>query len=188
MFLPWWNGRSILRQPLPTRSVISDASGSWGCGAFLSSGPWLQLAWPDSWVHYHISAKEMVPVVIATALWCRALSGQTVLIRSNNMAVVSTTSSGAAKNPLLMHLARCLHFFLAEFDILLQAQHVCGAVNTAADALSRNQLAPCFHCIPQASPLQDKIPSALVEMLLLHCPDWLALSWRTLFSSILDSQ
>jgi len=64
-----------------------------------------------------------------------------------------------AKDPLLMHLAHCLHFFLTKLDILQQAQHVCGAVNTVAVVLLRNQL---------ASPLQDKIPSAPVDMLLLH--------------------
>ena len=158
MFLPRWNGRSILHQPLPTHSITSDASGSWGCGAFLSSGPWLQLAWPNSWAHYHIAAKEMVPGVIAIALWGRALSGETVLICSDNMAVVSTISSGAAMDPLLMHLARCLHFFLAEFDILLQAQHVCGAANTATDALSRNQLALFFPLCPTGLPTAGQDP------------------------------
>ena len=70
-----------------------------------------------------------------------------------------------AKDPLLMHLAHCLHFFLTELDILQQTQHVCGAANTAAVVLLRNQLA-LFSSL--ASPLQDKIPSAPVDMLLLH--------------------
>ena len=104
------------------------------------------------------------------------------------MAVVATLTSVSAKDPFLMHLARCLHFFLAEFDISIEAQHVPGLANTAADALSRNQLALFFRCTPQANPTQDKIPPALVDMLLIHRPDWLAPSWRTMFCATLGSQ
>lgn len=187
-FLPRWNGRSLLRQPHPSHTIPSDASGSWGCGAFLNTGLCFQLAWPDSWTYYHIAAKEMVPVVIAIALWGRLLSSHTVLLQSDNMTVVVTLTSGSAKDPHLMHPARCLHFFLAEFDISIEAQQVPGLPNTAADALTRNQLALFFRCTPQANPTQDKIPRGLVDMLLIHHPDWLAPSWRTMFCATLGSQ
>ena len=188
IFLPRWNGRSLLRQPHPTHTITSNASGSWGCGAFLNTGPWCQLTWPESWTHYPIAVKEMVPVVIVIALWGRSLSSHTVRLQSDNMAVVATLTSGSAKDPLLMHLARCLHSFLAEFDTSIEARHVPGLANTAADALSRIQLALFLCCTPQANPAQDKIPPALVDMLLIHCPDWLAPSWRTMFCAILGSQ
>ena len=144
MFLPKWNGKSMLRQPDPRHFITSDASGSWGCGAFSSSGSWFQLQWPSSWSHYHIAAKEMVPVVIAIAVWGADWPSQPVLVHSDNMAVVCAISSGSAKDPLLMHLLRCLHFFLAHFDISLTASHIAGVHNTAADALSRNNLPRFF--------------------------------------------
>ena len=103
IFLPRWNGRSLLQQPHPTHTITSDASGSWGCGAFLNTGPWCQLTWPESWTHYPIAVKEMVPVVIVIALWGRSLSSHTVQLQSDNMAVVATLTSGSAKDPLLMH-------------------------------------------------------------------------------------
>ena len=104
----------------------------------------------------------MVPMVIAIALWGRVLSGQTVLIHSDNTPVVSTISSGTAKDPPLIHLAHCLHFFLAKFDILLQAQHVCWAANRAADALSHNQLA-LFALCPTDLPTAGQDPLSAGE-------------------------
>ena len=44
-------------------------SGSWGCGAFTSSGEWFQVVWPDSWSSVHITVKELLPIVIGVALW-----------------------------------------------------------------------------------------------------------------------
>ena len=126
----------MLRQPDPTHSITADASGSWGCRAFSSNGAWFQLQWPSTWSQYHIAAKEMVPVVVAIAVWGHDWQSCSVLVRSDNMAVVSALSSGSAKDPLLMHLLRCLHFFLAHFDISLTASHIAGVYNTAADALS----------------------------------------------------
>ena len=182
-FLPKWNGKSMIRHPDPAHSITADASGSWGCGAFGSNGAWFQVQWPESWARFHIASKEMVPVVIAVALWGAVWQSSSVLIRSDNMAVVCAISSGAAKDPLLMHLLRCLHFFLAQFDISLVAKHIAGVHNTAADALSRDKF---FQCVPQANQLPTPVPLPLMEMLL-HCrPDWLSTVWRTMFLTTLD--
>ncbi len=40
--------------------LTSDASGSWGCGAFTASGEWFQLRLPESWDAVHITAKPMI--------------------------------------------------------------------------------------------------------------------------------
>ena len=66
-FLSHWNGVSTLRLPVPSSIVTSDASGNWGCGAF-SGSQWFQLAWPDCWAEVHITAKELVPIVLAGML------------------------------------------------------------------------------------------------------------------------
>ena len=136
-FLPKWNGKAIVPQPVPLHIITSDTSGSWGCGAFNDEGSWFQLQWPDSWAQCNIAVKEMVPVIVSVVIWGCRWPACTVLIRSDNMAVVSALASGSARDPLLMHLLRCLHFFTACFDIGLQARHIAGTLNTAADALSR---------------------------------------------------
>ena len=186
-FLSKWNGISILRDPEPTHTITADASGSWGCGAFSSEGTWFMLEWPASWSQCHIAAKELIPVVIAIAMWGSRWSSYSVLVRSDNTAVVAAITSGAARDPLLMHLLRCLHFFLAHFDIRLQARHIAGKGNIAADALSRNNLVSFFQYTPQAKQAADEVPVSLKDMLLLQRPDWLSPSWRRMFLATLHN-
>ena len=50
VFLQVWNGLSFFPRTAATSvEVTSDASGSFGCGAFLPHHGWFQLTWPDSW-------------------------------------------------------------------------------------------------------------------------------------------
>ena len=105
VFLPLWNGRSFFQCK---STVTSDASGSFGCGAFSLENGWFQLEWPESWSRVHIAAKELVPIVIAAALWGPHWHGSCILFRTDNMAVVEVLRSHSARDPLLMHLLRCL--------------------------------------------------------------------------------
>lgn len=78
-FLPKWNGVSLItsscHQP-PSVVLTSDASG--GCGAFLSSGQWFQCQWPATWGTVHITVKELLPIVLACALWGHEWHGNSV--------------------------------------------------------------------------------------------------------------
>ena len=68
-------------------SMTSHASGSWGCGAY--SGPhWFMLQWVGPITECHITAKEMVLIVIAAATWGRNWRGKTVRAWCDNAAVV----------------------------------------------------------------------------------------------------
>ena len=185
-FLPLWNGRSVMPPGDPELMVTSDASGSWGCGAVTCAGQWFQVQWPESWAEIHIAAKELVPVVISVAIWGQQWAKQQVRVRSDNLAVVHALSAGTARDPLLMHLLRCLHFFTATYQIGLDARHVAGTLNTAADALSRNKLSVFFGSSPQAHPEAARVPAPLLDMLLHQRPDWLSPTWRKLFLSSWD--
>ena len=46
-----------------SRTVLtSDASGSWGCGAFMSDGQLFQLQLRACWDGVHITMKELLPI------------------------------------------------------------------------------------------------------------------------------
>ena len=73
VFAEKWNGVSMLRNVAfqsPSVEIWSDASGSWGCGAFW--GPqWFQVQW-SGWPGFtgaSIAAKELLPIIVATAIW-----------------------------------------------------------------------------------------------------------------------
>ena len=117
-------------------TITSDASGSWGGGAFNSQGEWFQFRWPDLWAPFHITEKELLPIVISMAMWGRRWQGEWVRCRCDNAAVVATIRSGCSKDVLAMHLMRSSFFFLAAYDIRLWTVHVPGVQNNAADALS----------------------------------------------------
>ena len=76
-----------LQRQNPQAVLVSDASGSWGCGAFWVTR-WFQLQWPATVSEYHITVKELIPIVLAAAVWGPEWSGLTVEARCDNAAVV----------------------------------------------------------------------------------------------------
>ena len=183
-FLQDWNGTSFFPATTTSVEVISDASGSWGCGAFVSNLGWFQLQWPDSWQTTNIAAKELVPIVIAAALWGHHWSGAGVCFRSDNMAVVSILSTRTSRHQLLMHLLHCLTFYAAYFRFTMKATHIPGTLNTAADAISRNNIPLFLSLVPHTQ--QFAIPQPLVDLLVTRRPDWGSQAWTHLFVNSLS--
>lgn len=174
-----WNGSSFFPLPTPAAQVYSDASGTFGCGAVVAGLGWFQVAWPREWQDTDISVKELVPVVVAAALWGKYWAGKHIRFHSDNMAVVAVLNSRSARTPLLMHLLRCFSFYCAYFRFHVSATHIPGILNTAADALSRNNLSLFSSVVPQAR--QYAIPPALFELLIATTPDWGSADWTRLF-------
>ena len=75
--------------------VWTEASGSWGCGA-LWDGQWLQVAWSEwpSFGSANISAKELLPIVVAAATWGHHCRGRVVVCHCDNQAVVAVLRGG----------------------------------------------------------------------------------------------
>ena len=187
-FCAEWNGvammTSVNKVPGGTLSICSDASGSWGCGAVF--GPdWFQLRWQGlgEAQQYGITAKELLPVVVATAVWGQQWQGQTVKAWCDNSAVVAIVNSGSSRNPEAMHLRRCLAFLEARWQCHIVCAHIKGVDNSVADALSRNQMLAFHSLYPQAHPEPMRIPIDVLDVLVLSKPDWTSLSWSRLWES-----
>ncbi len=164
--------------------VTSDASGSWGCGAY-QEDQWFQLQWQGTQLG-SIAAKELVPILIAAAIWGRKWFGKAVLFRCDNQAVVAVLKSRYSRDADLMHMLRCLFFFEAHFGFNAGAVHLPGVDNEQADALSRDHLSTFLLSNPQAAPTPTPIPRELLSLLMgAEKPNWTSATWRTLFSSIL---
>lgn len=165
----------------PEAILTSDASGSWGCGAFTSTGCWFQLKFPDSWDDVHITVKELLPIVLAAALWGHRWRGDSVCCRCDNAAVVAIVNSGRSKMDRAMHLMRCLSFFLARWDMSFVCQHIAGVDNSAADALSRDSLSLFQRLVPEAARDPTPIHEGLLQCLVQGTPDWTKVDWITMF-------
>ena len=68
------------------------------------------------------------------------VEGMSVQCLCDNASVVAIVNSGRSKVERVMHLMRSLFFFLARWNVVLVCQHIAGAQNGAADALSHNFL------------------------------------------------
>ena len=186
VFASQWNGVSMLWGRVsraPDTLVTSDASGSWGCGALW--GPhWFMLQWPPSLQGASIQVKELVPVVLAAALYGKQWAGKVVEFKSDNMPVVDVLEDTYSRNGHLMHLTRLLIFWASYHQFWFTASHIPGASNILADAISRNNLALSFSQVPQAAQQPTQIPSSLVDLLALEA-SWTSTDWMELFVSTL---
>lgn len=189
LFLAEWNVTRILACKSvtnPDATVISDASGHWGCGAFCSTGIWFHFQWPDIWNAVHITVKELLPVVVACAVWGKEWNGMKTKIKCDNAAVVAIINPGRSKEHSAIYLMRCIFFFLAQYNIFILAEHIPGKDYVAADSLSRGNLSLFHQQVPTAMPHPTPIPEELLQALIHQQPDWTSGSWRVLFISILQ--
>jgi hypothetical protein len=179
-FLKVWNGTSVSPPPEPSWYIVSDASGSWGCGAF-HGNRWFQ---PEEWAkNISIAPKELVPIVVATVLWGAHWAGGHVRFLCDNAAVVMAVNRGSARDPSLSHLFRILALVTAILGIHTTAKHLPGTQNTSADALSRNKLPLFFSLNPQASPVPAIVPQELRSLVFNTQLQWTSPSWVHLLSS-----
>ena len=125
----------VVRWPV-FETVTSDTSGSWGYGAYLASRAWFQLKWPKRWEGYRITVKELLPIVLAVAMWGSQWQDKSVRCRCDNAAMVAILRWGWCKNKQAMHLLRSLYFFQAAYQIKLILEHIRGSQNELADVLS----------------------------------------------------
>ena len=189
LLAPSWNGISYLPGSASAGvTVTSDASGTWGCGAFQHQTPakWFQLQWPPSWASVSIAAKELFPVVASAAMWGGSWPKSRVVFQSDNMATVQVLSSGSSRDPTMARLLRCLFFFEAYYGFEHEAKHVRGVDNVAADALSRNRADLFLSLLPQAHRSPTQLPSSLVALLLDTELCWTSPRWSSLFLTILQ--
>ena len=103
------------------------------------------------------------------------------------MAEVSIISSGSARDYHLQHLLRCLFFISAKWGFIIVTLHIPGTHNTAADALSRNDLHRFFTTVSRALPTPSSTPPppSLQALLLDTDSCWTSPAWWQRFKSII---
>ncbi len=78
LFTREWNGVGMMSSLSRKPTLTSDASGKWGCRAFTCAGQWFQCKWNGKLATVHITTNELLPIVIACALWGREWQGKAV--------------------------------------------------------------------------------------------------------------
>ncbi len=96
--MAWWktileylNGCSMMQvhcmNQIPDKVVATDVSGSWGCGVVWDN-QWLQCQCVEEWKNRSIAVKELLPIVLAVAVWGQQWCHQLLVFKCDNMAIV----------------------------------------------------------------------------------------------------
>ncbi len=181
-FTQEWNGTSFISTPAhyPAAEITSDASGSWGCGAWYGES-WFQIQWDSRSQDLPIACKELIPIVVACATWGKAWRGSRVICHCDNQVVVACLRSRTSKHAGLMHLLRCLVFIEAHFDCHLCPTYISTKDNHLADYLSRNNLSSFLFKVPTANSSPSPISKPLLDLVFNSRADWISTLWRQQF-------
>ena len=150
----------------------SDASESWGCGAIWATN-WIQCEWQATMGRQEYSPQRAMAncLSLCNTGWGASWSHKRIQVLCDNAVVIEIINAKTTKCRDIMHLLRCLHFFLAYHGCTLQAVHVPGVLNVAADAISRNHMQVLHQTVPNAQLQPDQVLQALWKLLVLTQPD-----------------
>ena len=165
--------------------MVSDASGSWGCGAYWHPH-WFQIQWSPRALPLPIAVKELLPLVVAVAVWGPAWAQTRVRCHCDNQSVVHDIRTRTSRHPHMMHLLRCLFFLEAQHQLEVSCVHIPGVLNDLADDLSRNHLPSFLHKVPESNPGPTGISQQLIDLLMDPSDNWLSPTWTSRFVFIVS--
>ena len=133
---------ALVQGPRPL-AIYSDASESWGCAAW-SNTAWFQLPWDAHTHDFQIAVKELIPIIIAAAVWDGAWKGKVFCCRCYNQAVEEALSTTSSREGHLMYMLRCLVLYIKthyRFQLSAVYMYISTLNNHVADDLLRNRVA-----------------------------------------------
>ncbi len=124
------------------RHMITTDASMTGWGAVFEGRP-ASGEWKEEFLFWHINCLELRAVFLALKYFLPVLEEHHVIVRTDNMAVVSHINrQGGSRSRTLDRLARHLLLWSQDKFLSLRAVHVPGILNLAADFLSRQKLKP----------------------------------------------
>lgn len=164
-FLEEFNGRSFFFHDVwetsQTLQLYTDAAGSIGFGAVFGRH-WFHGTWPELWKIYNIAVLELFPIVIAVHIWGSFMADKRIIFFSDNAAVVDIINKQTSKHQGIMVLLRDLVLSCLRHNILFQARHIPGLLNSRADYISRSQVTKFKELSPEADQLPTPVPENLM--------------------------
>jgi hypothetical protein len=148
-FLPQFNGQTELipSRPCSVHEFSTDASSSYGYGAFVQGG-YFSLTFvqaralfadasdPSAPIHIH----ELYAVLLVCRLYSAALRGQHIRIYIANSIIVAAVNTGTAKGQTgtsMMQYLREMFWLSARHNFRLTTEYIPSRANTLSDSLSR---------------------------------------------------
>lgn len=166
IFLDNFNGKALFVSNITytpsSLHFFTDASNAgFGC---VYRTKWFFGAFAPEWLEYHISVREFLPIVLALEIWGSSLKNCTVILHSDNMAVVQVINKNTSKDSCLMKLMRRLMILSLSHNVHFIAEHIPGKSNKAADLLSRLQVDEFKAQFPFMDNEPTQVPQELVHL------------------------
>ncbi len=165
------------------RHMITTDASMTGWGTVFKGRP-ASGEWKEEFLFWHINCLELRAVFLALKYFLPVLGGYHIIVRTDNMAVVSHINrQGGSRSRTLDRLARHLLLWSQDKFLSLRAVHVPGVLNLAADFLSRQKLKPGEWMLNRqtVSQIWDLFGKAEVDLFAsqesFQCPLWFSLSF-----------
>ena len=141
-FIEQFNGKSFFLADRWENSVNlklhTDASNVGFGGIF--GKRWFYGEWPPCFASYHITIKELVPIVIALETWGHLVANKCIEFYTDNEAVSMVINKQSSREETLMKLLRRLVLCTLKHNILFKSIHLSSESNFLSDHLSRLQI------------------------------------------------
>lgn len=142
-FIAEYNGISLLGDALfsqpgqvfQTDACLTHCGGL--CGSECFSWPFPQAMLDQN---IDINGLELLTIVVACKLWGQAWAGQRIMVQCDNEVSAKVINSGRSRSAFLNKCSRELLYVAAKCEFDIRASHIKGALNSAADQLSRGKL------------------------------------------------
>ena len=92
--------------------------------------------WPPSQAFYHITVKELFPIVLALETWGHLIANKCIDFYTDNEAVSEVIHKQSSRDETLMKLLRRLVLCTLRHNILFRSTHLPGKFNILPDLLS----------------------------------------------------
>lgn len=146
-FLPLFNGVAIIkpsRWDFDDMYFTTDACISGGGATCLNEC--FARRFPDFVIalDLHISALELLVIVVAVRTWSSVLRGKRFIVSCDNESAVMAINSGRSRDVFMQRCLRRLWLDASVHDFEIRAEHIPGQHNVLADCLSRWHKAPRY--------------------------------------------
>jgi len=145
-FLVTWNGSADLMEdrPMLPMEAFSDASSSWGYGAYWN-GEMISQSWEQfGFTPPNIAHGELLAVLAGLLKWGAYWRHSRILLRIDSTTALAGVRSGRVSGfevgPSASKIARAILLTAAFLSISLETEWISSEDNDIADALSRGQL------------------------------------------------
>ena len=142
-FLPVYNGISMMQVEEWSKpdEIFSCDSCLEACGGFWM-GHFYHARFPSSFSNskFHITALEMIALIICLKLWGRYFRGKRIIVFSDSNSACLVVNNGKAKCPVLQECLREICYIAAIYEFEIRLQHLDSQSNRIADHLSRFHL------------------------------------------------